>query len=99
MPPEESPSGGEKKRPHLWGIGGLPPAYDIGLRWGLTLAIAVLIGFFAGRWLDLKLGTTPLFLLIGIFWGVGGAFYSLVLQLKKLQEEEERKAKEESDSR
>lgn len=98
MPPEESPSGGKRKRLRVWGVGGLPPAYDIGLRWGLTLAIAVLLGFFIGRWLDMKLGTTPLFLLIGIFWGLGGSFYSLFLQVKKMQEEEEKKSKEDSNS-
>jgi len=50
--------------------------------------VAVLVGFFAGRWLDQNLGTTPLFILIGLFWGVGGSFLSLYLQVKKMQEDE-----------
>lgn len=75
-------------------FGGLPPAYDLALRWGLTLAGSVLAGFFLGRWLDGKLGTTPLFLLIGIFWALAGSFYSLFLQVKKLQQSEEDREKE-----
>ena len=81
------------RKPRVPGLGGLSPAYDLALRWGLTLAVTVLAGFFAGRWVDGKLGTTPLFLLIGIFWGLAGSFYSLFLQVKKLQQEEEDKEK------
>ncbi len=90
MPPENSTPEGKKNRPYGCGLGGLPPAFDLALRWGLTLAISVLMGFFLGRWLDTKLNTTPVFLLIGIFWGFGGSFYSLYLQLKKLQEKQEK---------
>ena len=87
MPPEHEPPGEKRDRP--FGFGRLPPAFDLALRWALTLAIAVLLGVFIGRWLDSKLGTTPLFLLIGVFWGLGGSFYSLFLQVKKLQEKDE----------
>jgi F0F1-type ATP synthase assembly protein I len=76
----------------------LPPAFDLALRWGLTLALAVLAGFFIGRWLDGKLGTTPLFLLIGIFWGLAGSFYSLYMQVKKLQQDEESRGKKPPES-
>ncbi len=86
MPIDKPPH--RKRKITSFGVN-LPPAFDLALRWGLTLAISVLMGLFAGRWIDTKLGTTPLFLLIGVFWGVGGSFYSLFLQLKKLQEEEE----------
>ncbi len=86
----EKGEGRDKPRGRFLGRGTLPPAYDIALRWGLTLAIAVLAGFFAGRWLDQKLSTTPLFMLIGLFWGIGASFYSLYLQLKKMQEKEEK---------
>ncbi|MFH1862842.1 MAG: AtpZ/AtpI family protein [bacterium] len=90
----DSPSRKNDKYSPRFGFGHLPPAFDLALRWGLTLAVAVLLGFFIGRWLDLKLGTTPLFLLIGLFWGLGGSFYSIYLQVKKMQEDEEKKPKQ-----
>ncbi|TKJ36950.1 hypothetical protein CEE37_14555 [candidate division LCP-89 bacterium B3_LCP] len=71
------------------GFGRLPQSFDLALRWALTLAVSVLVGLFIGRWVDSKLGSSPLFLLIGVFWGLGGSFYSLFLQLKKIQEDEE----------
>lgn len=90
--------GGESGEPaqsgkRLTGRGALPRAYDVALRWALTLAVAVLVGFFAGRWLDGKLHTTPLFILIGLFWGIAGSFLSLFLQLRKIQENEDRPSK------
>ncbi|MCX6640828.1 MAG: AtpZ/AtpI family protein [bacterium] len=67
----------------------MPPAFDLALRWGLTLAVSVLLGFLIGRWVDVKLKTTPLFLLIGVFWGLGGSFYSVFLQIKKLEKDDQ----------
>jgi len=98
MPPDD-PSKPRKKYPFLInpGMGRLPPAFDVALRWGLTLAVSVLMGFFLGRWVDNKLGTTPIFILIGVFWGVGGSFYSLFLQLKKLEKEEDKNSSESED--
>lgn len=93
MPPENSPPDEKKKLPYGLGLGRLPPAFDLALRWGLTLAISVLLGFFLGRWVDSKLNTTPIFLLIGIFWGFGGSFYSLYLQVKRLQEKQDKEDK------
>ncbi len=99
MSPEEESGGEPKKNERAAGKFSLPPAFDLALRWALTLAVAVLIGFFIGRWLDQKLGTTPLFLLIGIFWGVGGSFYSLYIQVKRLQDGENQKPPEPPSSR
>jgi F0F1-type ATP synthase assembly protein I len=98
MPPEDK---SEKKRKYpllTFGFGHLPPAFDLALRWGLTLAIVVLLGFFIGRWIDTKLNTTPLFLLIGVFWGVGGSFYYLFLQIKQQQEKQDSEKDEASSS-
>lgn len=91
MSPEEPSGEGRRQKSKSSGGGRLPGAYDLALRWALTLAVAVLLGFLIGRWLDVKLGTTPLFMLIGIFWGLGGSFYSLFLQAKKMQNEENKK--------
>jgi F0F1-type ATP synthase assembly protein I len=90
MPPElQLPGDGKNSKPEL-GFGRLPLAFDQALRWGLTLAVSVLLGFLLGRWLDLRLNTTPLFLLIGMFWGLGGSFYSIYLQIKKMEKDDDK---------
>ncbi|MDQ0297824.1 F0F1-type ATP synthase assembly protein I [Salibacterium salarium] len=38
----------------------------------------ILAGIFGGRWLDEKLATDPLFMIIGLFVGLGGGIYGLV---------------------
>jgi F0F1-type ATP synthase assembly protein I len=55
---------------------------------GLTFTAAVLLGFFAGRWLDGKLHTLPLFTLLGAFWGLGGSFWYLLRRIRELDEKE-----------
>jgi ATP synthase protein I len=43
---------------------------------GLNIAIAVLLGVLAGRWLDGRLGTHPLFVLIGLLLGLALGLFS-----------------------
>jgi F0F1-type ATP synthase assembly protein I len=42
---------------------------------GTTLAATVLAGLGGGYWLDGRLGTRPVFLLLGGVFGVGAALY------------------------
>jgi len=44
---------------------------------GLTWALSVLLFLGIGAWLDSKLGTAPLLLVLGAFVGAGAGFYSL----------------------
>ena len=44
---------------------------------GIQFAATILAFTFAGVWLDRRLGTSPLFVLIGVFVGAGGGFYSM----------------------
>ncbi len=44
---------------------------------GLTFALAVLLFLGIGAWLDSKLGTSPLLLVLGAFIGAAAGFYSL----------------------
>ena len=55
-------------------------------RWALALrltglgwyvAVCVLVGVLGGVWLDRKLGTTPLFILLGTVVGTFAAFYGI----------------------
>jgi F0F1-type ATP synthase assembly protein I len=38
---------------------------------GLEFVIAILVCLFAGHWLDGRLKTTPLFMIVGVFLGAG----------------------------
>ena len=51
--------------------------FDVGIQFGLS----IIIGFFAGWWIDKKAGTTPLFLLSGIGFGAVAGFYNLYRQV------------------
>lgn len=62
---------------------------------GLQFAVSILVFLFVGQWLDRKLGTAPVFLLVGVFVGAGGAFYSMYRKLMAIQAEEERRKKAE----
>lgn len=45
---------------------------------GTELVVAVLLGVFAGRWADARLGTEPLLLLAGVFVGISVGLYLLI---------------------
>lgn len=51
------------------------------LAMGLRFAGGIVVFLFAGLFLDKKLGTTPLFLLIGTFAGAGLGFLSVYREL------------------
>ncbi len=53
--------------------GGIGPYMDLGLQ----MAVAVLIGTALGYWLDQKLHTTPLLLLIGVLLGGSAGFINI----------------------
>jgi F0F1-type ATP synthase assembly protein I len=52
---------------------------------GLQFAGTFLLTGWLGWWLDGKLGTSPWLLLVGIFFGAAGGFYSLVCRLSSPQ--------------
>ena len=47
-------------------------------QFGITLAVSVVLGFFAGQWLDEHLNTRPLFTLIGVLLGLVAAVLNTV---------------------
>lgn len=70
--------------------------FNLSLSFGITMILAILLGFYAGGWLDRQMGTSPLFLLFGIILGVVAGFYNLWSVLFKLiQESQVRKLEEE----
>ncbi len=56
---------------------------------GATSIVSMLLGFFGGQWIDNKLGTFPIFLIVGIFLGIALTFKSLMTELKMLNKQEE----------
>ncbi|MCK6259212.1 AtpZ/AtpI family protein [Fictibacillus sp. WQ 8-8] len=55
-----------------------------------TLVGGILLGLFGGMWLDRFTGTSPLFLIIGLFLGLGAGVYGMIRLLSN-QSGEERK--------
>lgn len=43
---------------------------------------SILIGIFAGRWLDHKWGTEPIFLIIGLLTGLAAGTYSMIVSIR-----------------
>ena len=52
---------------------------------GLQFALAILFFLYVGKWLDAKLGTEPWLLVLGVFVGAGGGFYSIYRKLMGAQ--------------
>lgn len=52
-------------------------ALGLATQLGFAVAGPLVLGIAGGLWLDRQLGTTPLFLLLGLVLGMGGAAYSL----------------------
>ena len=67
---EEAPLDRQGKRKSL----GVPPQY---LNLGLSLAMPLVIGVFAGRWLDQKFQTKALFTIGLLVFGTISVFYNL----------------------
>ena len=63
---------------------------------GIQFAVAIVAFLFLGQWLDRKCGTTPIFLMLGVFVGAGAAFYGMYHRLmadQKAAEEARKKRK------
>ena len=48
---------------------------------GVQIAVSIVVFLYAGQWLDSRLGTSPLMLLLGVFVGFGASFYSIYRRL------------------
>jgi ATP synthase protein I len=54
----------------------------IGVGW--FVAISILLGVLGGLWLDAKLGTAPIMVIVGLFLGLAVAFYGVYRMLLPL---------------
>ena len=53
-------------------------ALAVASQFGITLAVSVVLGYFAGHWLDDRLNTGIIFTLIGVLLGLVGAVLNTV---------------------
>ena len=60
-------------------------AIGIVTQFGVTVAVAVWLGYFLGSWVDARLGTGLIFSLIGALGGMISAITSTVVMLQRLQ--------------
>lgn len=57
---------------------------------GVQLAASILVFLFLGRWVDGKLGTEPVFMIIGAFIGAAGGMISFIRAVLKQDEKMKR---------
>ena len=48
---------------------------------GIQLAVTIVLGVFAGQWVDRRVGTEGVFAILGALLGFGGTLYFLIRQL------------------
>lgn len=60
---------------------------NFGVSFGLTMGITVYLLYLGGSWLDGRLGTTPLFMVLGILLAIVTVFKQLLSDIKKLNDE------------
>ena len=61
------------------------PLYGIALYSAILsqLVGSILIGVYTGMWLDSKIGTTPLFLVLCLFIGLAAGVTAMILSIRK----------------
>ena len=71
------------------GPGDQGPGAGAYANFGLQFVVALLFFLYIGQWVDRRLGTAPVFLLIGVFVGAGGSFYAMYRKLMAAQARED----------
>jgi F0F1-type ATP synthase assembly protein I len=61
---------------------------------GVQFALAIVLFLLLGQWADRKLGTSPAFLLTGVFIGGGAAFYSMYRRVTAAQKADDERRKQ-----
>lgn len=79
------------------GVGGIDVSSFAGA--GLQFALSIVLFLFLGQWIDRKLGSSPVFLLAGVFIGGGAAFYSMYRRLTAAQKADDERRQREREAR
>lgn len=78
-------------------FGSGPAAQFMGL--GLQFVLSLLLFLYLGQWVDGKLGTSPFFMIVGVFTGASAAFYSMYRSLKAAERREEEQDRRDREGR
>jgi hypothetical protein len=60
--------------------------FNFAISFGLTLAITVYLLYKGGTWLDGRLGTEPIFMILGVFLALATVFRQLINEVKDLEQ-------------
>jgi ATP synthase protein I len=74
------------------GLAGYGKAYEI-IAAALQLAVAVILMFFLGNWLDGKFNSAPWLMLTGLAVGFAGGFFAFLRSVQKMARGEDSAAK------
>ncbi|MGI6587917.1 MAG: AtpZ/AtpI family protein [Peptococcia bacterium] len=66
------------------------------ISFGLTLVITVYVLYKGGIWLDQRLGTSPIFMILGVFLALVAIFWQLIEEIQGL-EKQAKKSKPETE--
>lgn len=66
---------------------------------GLEFATAEILGAWAGFWIDKHLGTSPIFLILGVVFGFGLGMYIIVRSAKQMAPNKHKIKAEKKDGR
>jgi F0F1-type ATP synthase assembly protein I len=66
---------------------------------GLQFALSIVLFLLLGQWIDRKLGTSPVFVLAGVFVGGAGGFYSMYRRLTAAQKADDERRRLEKEAR
>ena len=58
---------------------------------GFFVSASIILGVVGGRWIDGKLNTEPVFLIIGLLLGIVVAFYGVYIMLRPLMRDKQDK--------
>ncbi|MGI6533842.1 MAG: AtpZ/AtpI family protein [Peptococcia bacterium] len=62
---------------------------NFALSFGLTLAITTYFLYWGGTWLDRRLGTEPLFMLLGILLAVSTVFRQMIREIGNIEKDKQ----------
>jgi ATP synthase protein I len=52
---------------------------------GIQFALGIILFLYLGEWIDARLGTSPAFLIGGVFLGAAGSFYKIYRRIAAAQ--------------
>jgi len=61
---------------------------------GIQFVIGIFLFLFIGKWIDAKLGTSPAFLIGGVFLAAGGTFFKIYRHIAAEQKLDEKARRE-----